>query len=120
MIIKCAVARYLDYVFCTNSNEVLFYLYLYYRLLQAGNLKLNDFSHEENIGIMDTTLCCLITWLEGHSLAQTVFTNLYLHSPSSIQDKPLGTFCVAMLKLVDVIEECVTKYEIMYSLMYYR
>ena len=33
---------------------------------------------------MDTTLACLVTWLEGHSLAQTVFTNLYLHSPNQV------------------------------------
>lgn len=70
---------------------------------------MTDFTHEETIGIMDTTLCCLVTWLEGHSLAQTLLTNLYLHNPTTIIDKYMSTFCIAILKLVDVIEECVNK-----------
>ncbi len=31
---------------------------------------------EEFVTIFDHTLACLVTWHEGHSLAQTVFTNL--------------------------------------------
>ncbi|CAG7837363.1 unnamed protein product [Allacma fusca] len=77
--------------------------------VQAGELKLEGLTDPELIGIMDTTICCLVTWLEGHSLAQTVFTNLYLHSPTSVGDKCLRSFCVATLKIVDMIEECVSK-----------
>jgi len=58
---------------------------------------------------MDCSLSCLVTWLEGHSLAQTVFTNLFLHNPSKILDRNLVAFCTTILKLVDVIEECISK-----------
>ena len=36
------------------------------------------------IGIMDESLCALVVWLEGHSLVQTVFTNLYTHNPDKV------------------------------------
>lgn len=52
-------------------------------------LKLNYFGDKEIIGIIDTTFACLTTWLEGHSLAKTVFINLYLHKPYKIDDKTL-------------------------------
>jgi len=40
--------------------------------VQAGHLKLDDISNAEQIGVIDSSLACLVTWLEGHSLAQTV------------------------------------------------
>lgn len=52
-------------------------------------LKLNNFEDKEIIGIIDITFACLTTWLEGHSLAKTVFINLYLHKPYKIEDKIL-------------------------------
>ncbi|KAL3227940.1 hypothetical protein MRX96_003877 [Rhipicephalus microplus] len=55
--------------------------------VSAGALKIADLSPAEHIGIIDSTLACLVTWLEGHSLAQTVFTNLYLHKPHQVEDK---------------------------------
>ena len=36
----------------------------------------DDISPEDFVTNFDHTLACLVTWLEGHSLAQTVFTNL--------------------------------------------
>ena len=44
----------------------------------------DDVSLSDQIGVVDMTLSCLVTWLEGHSLAQTVFTNLYLHAPLQV------------------------------------
>ena len=41
------------------------------KLLAWESIKISEFVH-----IFDHTLACLVTWLEGHSLAQTVFTNL--------------------------------------------
>ena len=38
-----------------------------------------SWSFPTQVGIIDECLSCLVTWLEGHSLAQTVFTCLYLH-----------------------------------------
>ena len=33
-------------------------------------MKVAGFEKEELCEIMDATLCCLVTWLEGHSTAQ--------------------------------------------------
>lgn len=56
---------------------------------------------------MDGIFSCLVSWLEGHSLAQTLFTCLYLHQPYSIEDKSLKTFCLAMYKLTEIIRKFV-------------
>ncbi|WAR00409.1 NAA35-like protein [Mya arenaria] len=50
-----------------------------------------------------------VTWLEGHSLAQTVFTNLYLHDPSLIEDRTMRAFSVCMLKIVDLIRDRINR-----------
>uniref|UniRef100_UPI00398E46BC N-alpha-acetyltransferase 35, NatC auxiliary subunit isoform X1 n=1 Tax=Pristiophorus japonicus TaxID=55135 RepID=UPI00398E46BC len=63
----------------------------------------------ELIGIMDTCFCCLITWLEGHSLAQTVFTCLYVHNPDLIEDSAMKAFALGILKICDIAREKVNK-----------
>ena len=50
-----------------------------------------------------------VTWLEGHSLAQTMFTNLYLHNPYIIEDRTLKAFSIVMLKTVDLIRDRVNR-----------
>lgn len=60
---------------------------------------------------MDSTLACVVSWLEGHSLAQTVFTNLYLHKPHQIEDRPMKAFSIAILKIIELIRSFVTKYK---------
>lgn len=77
--------------------------------LKAGKLKIKDITPSEQIGIIDATLACLVTWLEGHSLAQTVFTNLYLHKPLLIEDKVIKAFSIYSLKLLDIIREFISK-----------
>ncbi|KXJ14129.1 N-alpha-acetyltransferase 35, NatC auxiliary subunit [Exaiptasia diaphana] len=52
---------------------------------------------------MDELLACLVTWLDGHSLVQTVFICLYMHDPFLIQDPCLKAFCVAVLKCCEFI-----------------
>ena len=59
-----------------------------------------DVSLSDQIGVVDMTLSCLVTWLEGHSLAQTVFTNLYLHAP--LQVNGLFTMCRNMSYRLDI------------------
>lgn len=76
--------------------------------IEAGKVKVADFTIEERLGIIDETYACMATWLEGHSLAQTVFTNLYLHNPGLINDRPMKTFCFAVLKIVDFIKQLVS------------
>lgn len=50
-----------------------------------------------------------ITWLEGHSLAQTVFTCLYVHNPDLIEEPALKAFALGILKVCDIAREKVNK-----------
>lgn len=77
--------------------------------IKADKIKLKDLTPSEVVGIIDETLSSVVTWLEGHSLAQTVFTNLYLHNPSLIIDKTVRVFCFIILKTIDLIREFVSK-----------
>lgn len=77
--------------------------------VKEGAIRVRDLSLPELIGIIDTCFCCLITWLEGHSLAQTVFTCLYVHNPELIQDPPLKAFCLGLLKLCDIARDKINK-----------
>ncbi|XP_013149597.1 PREDICTED: N-alpha-acetyltransferase 35, NatC auxiliary subunit isoform X2 [Papilio polytes] len=78
----------------------------------SGKLKIDDLEPSELIGIIDATMACIVSWLEGHSLAQTVFTNLYLHQPHSIINKTLKAYCIAVYKLLDCIRDCITKAQV--------
>lgn len=55
------------------------------------------------------TLACLVSWLEGHSLAQTVFTNLYLHQPQRILDKTMKIFVISLYKIIDMFKVFIDK-----------
>lgn len=77
--------------------------------VKSEKLRLKELKMTEHIGIIDATLSCLVTWLEGHSLAQTVFTNLYLHKPNLIEDRVIKAFSICILKLVDIIREFINK-----------
>lgn len=77
--------------------------------LEGKHLRHEDIPFPEQIGIIDTTWACFVAWLDGHSLAQTVFTNLYLHNPHLIVDRPLKSFCIAIYKLIDIIKEFVSR-----------
>uniref|UniRef100_A0A3B4A0S7 N-alpha-acetyltransferase 35, NatC auxiliary subunit n=1 Tax=Periophthalmus magnuspinnatus TaxID=409849 RepID=A0A3B4A0S7_9GOBI len=78
--------------------------------IKEGVIKVKDLSYPELIGIIDTCFCCLqITWLEGHSLAQTVFTCLYVHNPDLIEEPPLKAFALGILKVCDIAREKVNK-----------
>ena len=50
-----------------------------------------------------------VTWLEGHSLAQTVFTNLFLHDPMLVEDRTLKTLCIGLLRIVAHIRDAINK-----------
>ncbi|CAG08403.1 unnamed protein product [Tetraodon nigroviridis] len=77
--------------------------------LKEGAIKVKDLSFPELIGIIDTCFCCLITWLEGHSLAQTVFTCLYVHNPDLIEEPALKAFALGILKVCDIAREKINK-----------
>ncbi|XP_047507728.1 N-alpha-acetyltransferase 35, NatC auxiliary subunit isoform X1 [Pieris napi] len=80
--------------------------------VECGKLKIDDLEPSELIGIIDATMACVVSWLEGHSLAQTVFTNLYLHQPHLIKNKPLKAYCIAVYKLLDCIRDCINKAQV--------
>ncbi|CAH2102753.1 unnamed protein product [Euphydryas editha] len=80
--------------------------------VMCGKLKIENLEPSEIIGIIDATVACIVSWLEGHSLAQTVFTNVYLHQPHSIIDKPLKAYCIAVYKLLDCIRDCINKAQV--------
>ncbi|XP_044734192.1 N-alpha-acetyltransferase 35, NatC auxiliary subunit [Chrysoperla carnea] len=71
--------------------------------VEAGVLKLNKFKDAELIGIIDATFSCFVSWLEGHSLAQTVFTNLYMHKPFEIKNRNLKIFCITMHRILELV-----------------
>ena len=48
-----------------------------------------------------------LSWLDGQSLAQSLFTCLYLHNPSEIQNKCLQTWSYAMLKLCRLVKDII-------------
>uniref|UniRef100_A0A8C4RWM9 N-alpha-acetyltransferase 35, NatC auxiliary subunit n=1 Tax=Erpetoichthys calabaricus TaxID=27687 RepID=A0A8C4RWM9_ERPCA len=77
--------------------------------IKDGAIKIKDLNLPELIGIIDTCFCCLITWLEGHSLAQTVFTCLYVHNPDEIEDPAMKAFALGILKICDIAREKVNK-----------
>ncbi|XP_012260667.2 N-alpha-acetyltransferase 35, NatC auxiliary subunit [Athalia rosae] len=83
--------------------------YSFKQAVDSGAIKLDNLTQSEVIGIIDSTYSCIVSWLEGHSLAQTVFTNLYLHQPGQILDKPLRTFCYAIYKIIEIIRDCINK-----------
>lgn len=77
--------------------------------IETGLVKVKGLTGQEMTGIIDDTLACLVTWLEGHSLAQTVFTNLYLHDPTLLEDCHIKAFSLCMLKLVDSVRDIVNR-----------
>ncbi|EDL36662.1 mCG59291 [Mus musculus] len=67
--------------------------------IKGGAIKIKDFSLTELLGIMDTCFCCLITWLKGHSLTQTMFTCLYIHNLDFIEERSCHeSFCSGNLE----------------------
>ncbi|XP_055838037.1 N-alpha-acetyltransferase 35, NatC auxiliary subunit homolog [Episyrphus balteatus] len=73
----------------------------------AGILKLEDLENAELIGIFDALFSCIVSWLEGNSMDQVLFTCLYLHSPHSIKDKSLRSFCYAIHNLIAIVKKII-------------
>ena len=75
--------------------------------LASGRIKYDAYSPEELIGIMDEVLACIATWLEGHTLAQTVFTCVYLLDVEKIENIYLKSFSLAIVKTVEYMRACI-------------
>ena len=70
--------------------------------IDKGLLPLSP-SLEDVAGVSDEILSCICTWLDGHSLAQTVLTCLYLHCIPRIESPILVSICNAVLKSCELI-----------------
>ncbi|XP_065090507.1 N-alpha-acetyltransferase 35, NatC auxiliary subunit isoform X2 [Ochlerotatus camptorhynchus] len=77
--------------------------------VEEGKMKLANLESRELIGIIDATYSCMVSWLEGHSMAQTVLTCLYLHQPDKIEDKGMKAFAVAIYKLINLIRNFILR-----------
>lgn len=75
--------------------------------IEKGFLPLNP-EIRDVIGVSDEILSCVCTWLDGHSLAQTVLTCLYLHSVPQIQSGVMVSICNAALKCCELINYIVS------------
>lgn len=75
--------------------------------LVNGTLKCDGQSPEELVGIMDEVLACIATWLEGHTLAQTVFTCMYLLDIDKVENIYLKSFSLAIVKTVEYMRACI-------------
>ncbi|XP_055689664.1 N-alpha-acetyltransferase 35, NatC auxiliary subunit homolog [Lutzomyia longipalpis] len=80
----------------------------FHTAVSNGQLKLDNLEFSELIGVFDSIYACLVSWLEGHSLAQTLFTCLYMHFPHAIEEKSLKAFCISIYKLTDYIRKIIT------------
>lgn len=80
--------------------------------VEKNLIKVDNFTTEELIAIIDSTYSCLVAWLEGHSLAQTVLINLYLHNPKLVVDKTLKSFCIVILKIVENINKIIMQAQV--------
>lgn len=69
-----------------------------------------DLNDREQANIMDEFLCQYISWLDGHSLATTIFSCIYLHCWDILdQIPPLRTFCALLLKMVRIARETIVE-----------
>ncbi|CAF3787038.1 unnamed protein product, partial [Rotaria magnacalcarata] len=75
------------------------------QLIDKQLLKITKFTSVELIYLFDQLLSTFHMWLDGHSLALTLFTCVYLHDVTIIDDSHLRTICFTFIKLVDYIRE---------------
>ena len=72
-------------------------------------LKLQGHAPSELVGIIDEVLSCICTWLDGHTLAQTVFTCLYLLDVTQCEGIFLRAVSVTMVRTVEYLREMIAK-----------
>lgn len=75
------------------------------QLIDKQLLKVTKFTSLELINLFDQLLSTFHMWLDGHSLALTLFTCVYLHDITIIDDYHLRTICYTFIKIVDYIRE---------------
>lgn len=71
--------------------------------IQSGEIRVKGLTWSELIGVVDVSFAYLVSWLEGHSLLQTVCTSVFLQQPTLLVDPVLRSFCTALVHLVNTI-----------------
>ena len=74
---------------------------------EKGLLELDDHPPARLVGVFDEVFACVATWLEGHTLAQTVFTCMYLLETEEIENVYLRAFSQGVVKIVEYMRECI-------------
>ena len=74
-----------------------------------GLLQLDGHTNSQLIGIFDEVLTRVATWLNGYTLAQTVFSCLYLLETNQTESLHLRSFSMAVVKLVDYMREYICR-----------
>jgi hypothetical protein len=69
----------------------------------------SDLTAEQIISLVDNMLTEEMRWLSGHSLAQTVFTCLYLHDLTRISDYRYRAIAAAVLKSCAIVRNMVVR-----------
>uniref|UniRef100_A0A158R4V7 Protein MAK10 homolog n=1 Tax=Syphacia muris TaxID=451379 RepID=A0A158R4V7_9BILA len=77
------------------------------KLIESGKLNVSSMALPELIATMDAMLASMMSWLEGNSLAETLFTCVCLHDIDCITDAHLASFCRAILELITVFKDIV-------------
>ena len=91
-------AQWADYVNYPPSLE---------EAVTKGILKYDNHSPQDLVGIIDEIFACVATWLKGHTLAQTVFTSMYLLDIESITNIHLRAFAQGIIKTVEYMRACI-------------
>ncbi|VDP84268.1 unnamed protein product [Echinostoma caproni] len=74
----------------------------------TNTLPLDPFSDRfELIGVMDELLAATTNWLTGDSLAQSVFTCMYMHCTQLIRDPYLRSFCELLRRVINQIRQII-------------
>ena len=74
-----------------------------------GQLKLSNHTPSELIGIIDEMLACVATWLKGHTLAQTVFTSLYLLDTTLVENTILHSVSITLIRIVEIVRDIIAR-----------
>ena len=70
-------------------------------------VELESFASAQILGIVDELVSLIATWLGGHTIAQTVYTCIYLHDVSAVKHRPLGNMLSALTCCVELMRESI-------------
>ena len=70
---------------------------------ELGLIPWDNCSFGELVSVFDTQMGAIACWLDGQSLAQTVFANLHYEVVDNIPDKKLRSMTLGTLKLAGLI-----------------